>query len=50
VAVGDGQIDWRAILRAAEKAGVIHYFIEDESVQPLKDIPTSLTYLQGLKL
>lgn len=49
VAVGDGQIDWRAVLRAAEKSGVTHYFIEDESVQPLKDIPTSLTYLKGLK-
>lgn len=49
VAVGDGQVDWPAVLAAAEKAGVKHYFIEDESVQPLKDIPASLRYLKSLK-
>ncbi|HEY0864494.1 MAG TPA: sugar phosphate isomerase/epimerase [Lacunisphaera sp.] len=50
VAVGDGQIDWPAVLRAAAQAGVQHYFIEDEGVQPLKEIPASLRYLKGLKL
>lgn len=49
VAVGDGQIDWRVLLAEADKAGVVHYFIEDEGVQPLKDIPASVKYLQGLK-
>ena len=50
VAVGDGQIDWTAVLGTAEKVGVTHYFIEDEGVQPLKDIPASLKYLKALKL
>lgn len=50
VAVGDGQIDWHAVLPAAEKAGVTHYFIEDEGVQPLKDIPASVKYVKALKL
>jgi sugar phosphate isomerase/epimerase len=50
VAVGEGQINWPAVLGAAEKAGVTHYFIEDEGVQPLKDIPASLKYLKALKL
>ena len=50
VAVGDGQVDWPAVLRAAAKAGVKHYFIEDEGVQPLKEIPASLRYLKTLKL
>jgi sugar phosphate isomerase/epimerase len=49
VAVGDGQVDWPVVFAAAEKAGVTHYFIEDEGVQPLKDIPTSLRYLKSLK-
>lgn len=49
VAVGDGQIDWPVLLAAADKAGVKYYFIEDEGVQPLKDIPASVKYLQGLK-
>ncbi|SDR82097.1 sugar phosphate isomerase/epimerase [Opitutus sp. GAS368] len=49
VAVGDGQIDWPAVFDAAAKAGVTHSFIEDEGVQPLKDIPASLRYLKTLK-
>ncbi len=43
-------VDWPAVLRAAEKVGVKHYFIEDEGVQPLKEIPASLRYLKSLKL
>lgn len=50
VAVGDGQIDWPTVLRAAAQAGVAHYFIEDEGVQPLKEIPASVRYLKTLKL
>lgn len=50
VVVGTGQVDWPAVLRAAAKAGVVHYFIEDEGVQPLKEIPASLAYLKSLKL
>lgn len=50
VAVGDGQVDWPVVLRAADRAGVKHYFIEDEGVQPLKEIPASLRYLKSLKL
>jgi sugar phosphate isomerase/epimerase len=50
VAVGDGQIDWHAVLGTAEKLGVKYYFIEDEGVQPLKDIPASVKYLRALKL
>jgi sugar phosphate isomerase/epimerase len=49
VAVGDGQIDWPGLLAAADRAGIVHYFIEDEGVQPLKDIPASLKFLKGLK-
>jgi sugar phosphate isomerase/epimerase len=50
VAVGSGQIDWPAVLRAAEKAGVRHYFIEDEGVQPLADIPAGVNYLKALNV
>ena len=49
VAVGDGQVDWPAVLAAAEQAGVKHYFIEDEGVQPLREIPLSVKYIKGLK-
>jgi sugar phosphate isomerase/epimerase len=50
VAVGTGQIDWTAVLGAAQKIGVKYYFIEDETPAPLQCIPDSLKYLRGLKL
>jgi len=50
VAVGAGQLDWPVILRTAEKVGVKYYFIEDEGVQPLKDIPAGVQYLKAIKL
>ena len=50
VTVGDGQIDWPSVLRTAEKIGVQHYFIEDETPTPLQCIPASLKYLRALKL
>ena len=48
VAVGTGQIAWPVVLRAARKAGVRHYFLEDETPEPLRCIPISLAYLCGL--
>jgi sugar phosphate isomerase/epimerase len=48
VPIGQGQVDWAAVLQAAQKAGVKHYFIEDESVDALNQIGPSLHYLQNL--
>jgi sugar phosphate isomerase/epimerase len=48
VALGTGQIDLAAALREAQKAGVKHYFIEDESPISLQQIPRSLDYLESL--
>jgi len=50
VPVGSGQIDYPAVLRAAKKAGVSHYYVEDESKDPLAHIPQSLVYLKTVKL
>jgi len=50
VAVGVGQINWREVLVAAQKIGVKHYFLEDETTDPLRSIPESLKYLRSLKL
>jgi len=46
VALGTGQMDWPKILKAARKAGVEHYFIEDESASSVEQIPQSLKYLE----
>lgn len=50
VTVGTGQMDWPAILRAGQKAGLKHYFLEDETPAPLQCIPDSFKYLRALKL
>lgn len=49
VVIGTGQTDWPALLRASQKAGVKHYFIEDESPTVLEQIPLSLKYLEQIK-
>lgn len=50
VPVGSGQIDTPAVLRAAKKAGVAMYYVEDESKEPLAHIPQSLAFLKTVKL
>ncbi len=50
VVLGTGVIDWAAVLRAGQKAGVKWYFIEDESPASVQQIPRSLSYLEKLKL
>lgn len=48
VALGTGQLDIPAILKAAKKAGIQHYFIEDESPSYAKQVPQTITYLKNL--
>jgi sugar phosphate isomerase/epimerase len=50
VVLGDGQIDMPAVLKAAKKVGIKHYFIEDESNQESVQVPKSVAYLKGLKM
>ncbi len=49
VAVGQGKIDYVPILKAAKKAGVKYYIIEDESPSSEQQIPQSLNYLKTVK-
>lgn len=49
VALGTGQLDLPGILKAAKKAGVRHYYIEDESPSIATQVPQTIAYLQGLK-
>jgi sugar phosphate isomerase/epimerase len=49
VVLGTGQIDIPAVLKAAKKAGVEHYYIEDESSNPITQVAQSLVYLKSLK-
>lgn len=49
VPLGAGVIDMKNVLKAAKKAGVKWYFLEDESPTVMVQVPTSLKYLQELK-
>jgi sugar phosphate isomerase/epimerase len=48
VVLGTGQIDWPAVLKAARKSSVDHFYIEDESKAAEQQVPQSLAYLKGL--
>ena len=49
VTLGTGQVDWPALLRAAQKVGVKYYFIEDESPTAVEQIPQSLRFLESVQ-
>jgi sugar phosphate isomerase/epimerase len=49
VALGTGQIDIPAVIKAAKKAGIRHYFIEDESSRVSVQVPQTIAYLKTLK-
>jgi sugar phosphate isomerase/epimerase len=49
VALGDGDIGIAQFMPAAKKAGVKHFFIEDESSRSLEQVPKSIAFLRGLK-
>lgn len=49
VALGTGKIDLPPLLRAAKKAGVKWYFIEDESPAVEQQLPVSLRYLETVR-
>jgi len=47
--LGDGIIDWRAVLAAAEYAGVVQCHVEqDQSPDPIASIGQSMKYLKSL--
>ncbi len=49
VALGEGQVNWPAVLKQAAAIGVTHYFIEDESAEPFHSVPVSVEYLRTVK-
>ncbi len=49
VVLGKGDVNIKDVMKAAKKAGVKHYFIEDESTRVMQQVPQSLQYLKSLK-
>jgi sugar phosphate isomerase/epimerase len=48
VALGTGQIDLPAILKAAQKSSIEHFYIEDESSSAEQQVPQSIAYLKTI--
>ncbi|HEY5227253.1 MAG TPA: sugar phosphate isomerase/epimerase [Opitutaceae bacterium] len=48
VTIGTGQINWRAVLAEGRKIGIEYSFIEDESSDPVANVPPSVRYLESL--
>jgi sugar phosphate isomerase/epimerase len=49
VPLGTGEINIPGILKEANKIGIKHFFIEDESDHVLEQVPQSIIYLKSLK-
>jgi sugar phosphate isomerase/epimerase len=50
VDVGKGEIDWKAIFKKADVAGIKHYFVEfDNPADPFESIQASYQYLEKLR-
>jgi sugar phosphate isomerase/epimerase len=44
--IGQGQVNWPDVLKAAKADGLEFYYLEDETTDPVKNIPPSITYLE----
>jgi len=48
-AIGAGQVDWGTLMAAASKDGLQYYYIEDETPDPVNNVPKSISYLEQLR-
>jgi sugar phosphate isomerase/epimerase len=49
VTLGTGEIDVAGVIREANKIGIKHFFIEDESSRVNTQVPQSIAYLKSLR-
>jgi sugar phosphate isomerase/epimerase len=48
-AIGEGQVPWPRVLEAAQKDGFEYYYLEDETPDPMVNVPKSVAYLEKLR-
>ena len=46
--IGEGQVDWSRLLQVAEDDGFEHYYLEEESTDPVGNAPKSIAFLKAL--
>lgn len=49
VVLGTGQIDFPAVLRAADKTNIEYYYIEDESPDVISRVPVSINFITSIR-
>jgi sugar phosphate isomerase/epimerase len=49
VPVGTGQIDYRAVLEAAEEIGLERYYLEDETADQFGNVAQSIRFLEAVE-
>jgi len=47
--IGQGQVNWTEVFKAAKADGFEHYYLEDETTDPPKNIPPSVRYVEAIK-
>jgi sugar phosphate isomerase/epimerase len=47
--IGQGQVNWPEVLKAAKADGLEHYYLEDETTDPPKNIPPSVSFLEKIR-
>jgi len=47
--IGEGQVNWSELMAAAKKDGLEYYFLEDETPEPITNVPKSITFFERLK-
>ena len=47
--IGQGQVNWPEVMKAAKADGLEYYYLEDETTDPVNNIPPSITYLSRIK-
>ncbi|MFT5143976.1 MAG: sugar phosphate isomerase/epimerase [Rhodothermales bacterium] len=46
--IGQGQVDWPTLLEVAQADGFEHFYLEEESTDPVGNAPKSVTYLKSV--
>ena len=49
VVLGTGQVDWPAVLKAAQNTKIEYYYIEDETEDVVERVPLSREYIMGIR-
>jgi sugar phosphate isomerase/epimerase len=47
--IGQGQVNWPEVLKAAKADGLEYYYLEDETTDPVHNIPPSISYLERIR-